>query len=51
MRPGKRLHSRSLHDRGVDAKKAEVDVAPDGKILQVEEKVAPAELPDAVKMA
>lgn len=34
-----------------DAKKAEVDVAPDGKILQVEEKVAPAELPDAVKKA
>jgi Putative beta-lactamase-inhibitor-like, PepSY-like len=34
-----------------DAKKAEVDVAPDGKILQIEEKVAPAELPDAVKKA
>lgn len=34
-----------------DAKKAEVDVAPDGKILQVEEKVAPAELPAAVKKA
>lgn len=34
-----------------DAKKAEVDVSPDGKILQVEEKIAPAELPDAVKKA
>ena len=34
-----------------DAKRAEVDVAPDGKILQVEEKIAPAELPDAVKKA
>ena len=34
-----------------DAKQAEVDVAPDGKILQVEEKIAPAELPDAVKKA
>ena len=34
-----------------DAKHAEVDVAPDGKILQVEEKIAPAELPDAVKKA
>jgi hypothetical protein len=34
-----------------DAKRAEIDVAPDGKILQVEEKIAPAELPDAVKKA
>ena len=34
-----------------DASKAEVDVAPDGKILQVEETIAPAELPDAVKKA
>lgn len=34
-----------------DSTKAEVDVAPDGKILQVEEKIAPAELPDAVKKA
>ncbi|MBV8757799.1 MAG: PepSY-like domain-containing protein [Deltaproteobacteria bacterium] len=34
-----------------DAKKVEVDVAADGKILQIEEKIAPTELPDAVKKA
>jgi len=34
-----------------DATKAEVDVAPDGTILQIEEKIAVTELPDAVKKA
>jgi hypothetical protein len=34
-----------------DGGKAEVDIAPDGKILQVEELVPVASLPDAVKKA
>ncbi len=34
-----------------DARKVEVDVAPDGTILQVEEAISTAELPDAVKKA
>ena len=34
-----------------DATKAEVDVAPDGTILEIEEKIALTELPDAVKKA
>ena len=34
-----------------DGTKAELDVAPDGAILQVEEKIAVDKLPDAVKKA
>lgn len=34
-----------------DGTKAEVDVAPDGSILQLEEKIAVEKLPDAVKKA